>query len=533
MSTFREMISRSAEKWGDRTFIRYNDEEISFRAFDQMADRVAHLLFQHGIRKGDKVLLFLPNCLEFFYAWCGASKIGAVVVPTNFSLKADELKYNVNHSGSRAVISKPPFADVVQEIRKECPEVTHCFLAGEEDSPGEEDRQGFVPFRFDLSADPPAPPDIPLSPDDLLVILYTSGTTGRPKGVMHTHGTYLCTIETWVKEWLRQGDVTMSILPMFHVSGHIYTVFPHLIAGCSVVIQEQFSASKFWDLAREYRLNYMTMPMTVLLILLAQPATDQDKDHSIRRFVSSCSPQMAEAFEQRFGVEVCPSYGLSEDPLMLLAYPVTEDVRHKRAYPPHGGALLGKPLFPEKHRVKILDNKGREPAPGNPGRILFTGPSCMLGYYHNPEETQKAMKDGWVDSGDYGYMDEEGFVYFLDRTKDIVRRKGENISSREIENVLNSHAAVEVSAVIPVPDPIRVEEVKAYIILKQGQGGNPAELADFCMEKLADFKVPRYWEFRDELPRTPDFKIQKVILKNEKPDLTKGCYDREKGEFNG
>ncbi len=524
MNTFKEMLPKSAEKWGNRTFIRYDDEEISFLVFDQMADRAAHLLYQHGIRKGDRVLLFLPNCLEFFYAWCGASKIGAVVVPTNFNLKADELKYNVNHSGCRAVISKPPYADVVQEIRKACPEVMHCFLAGAED------REGFVPFRFDLSAAPPAPPAVPVFPDDLLVILYTSGTTGRPKGVMHSHATYMCTIKSWVKEWVREGDVTMSNLPMFHVSGHIYTVFPHLIAGCSVVITGRFSALEFWNLARKYQINYMTLPMPVLLILLAQPATDRDKDHAVRRFVSSCSPQLAEAFEERFGVEVCPSYGLSEDPLMLLAYPVTEEVRNKRAYPPHGGSLLGKPLYREKHKVKISDDHGREQAPGNPGRIVFTGPSCMLGYYRNKDETQKTIQDGWVDSGDYGYMDEEGFVYFLDRTKDIVRRKGENISSREIENVLNAHPAVEVSAVIPVPDPIRVEEVKAYIILKQGQHVSPSELSDFCTASLADFKVPRYWEFRDELPRTPDFKIQKVLLKQEKPDLTKGCYDRLKGE---
>jgi crotonobetaine/carnitine-CoA ligase len=281
-----------------------------------------------------------------------------------------------------------------------------------------------------------------------------------------------------VKEWLREGDVTMSILPMFHVSGHIYPVFPHLIAGCSVVIQERFSAAKFWDLARKYRINYMTMPMSVLLILLAQPPTDRDKDHAIRRFVSSCSPQLAEAFEQRFGVEVCPSYGLSEDPLMLLAYPVTEDVRSKRAHPPQGGALLGKPLFPEKHQVKISDNKGRELAPGNPGRILFTGPSCMLGYYRNREETQKTMKDGWVDSGNYGYMDEEGFVYFLDRTKDIVRRKGENISSREIENVLMIRIPFSGAKKRQISHCVTQQDVPQYLGCRIPRAEDPAEIAD-------------------------------------------------------
>jgi acyl-CoA synthetase (AMP-forming)/AMP-acid ligase II len=257
------------------------------------------------------------------------------------------------------------------------------------------------------------------------------------------------------------------------------------------------------------------------------------KDHGVRRFVSSCSPQLAEAFESRFGVEVCPSYGSSENPLMLLAYPVTADVRRKRAHPPHGGALLGKPLYPEKHHVRISDDQGRELPLGRSGRILFSGAGCMSGYYRDPEETRKVMENGWVDSGDFGYMDEDGYVYFLDRTKDIVRRGGENISSVEVENVINSHPGVKAAAVIPVPDPIRIEEAKACIVVQANEEIRPFELVDYCAERLSDFKVPRYWEFREDLPQTASLKIQKVRLKHEKPDLIYGCYDRKKGTHHG
>jgi crotonobetaine/carnitine-CoA ligase len=369
VKTFKEMLSKSAERWGDRTFIRYDDDEITFREFDQTTDRAAHFLFQHGIRKGDKILLFLPNCLEFIYAWCGASKIGAVVVPTNFNLKPDELQYNVNHSGSRAIITKEPFAEVVQKIKEQCPNVTHYFLAEDHAM------DGFLPFRFDITIPPLPVPDIHISPDDLLVILYTSGTTGRPKGVMHSNASYLLCINTWANEVLQDGDATMSVLPMFHVSGHLYTIFSHLAAGEKVVITKRFSASQFWSLAKTCQINYMTMPLPLLLILLAQPASPMDRDHSVKKFISSCSPQVAEEFEKRFGVEIYSSYGLSEDPLMFLGAPVTEEVKLKRSHPPHGGALLGKPLSPEKHKVKITDDEYRELPPGCRGRILNKGPS--------------------------------------------------------------------------------------------------------------------------------------------------------------
>jgi transporter family-2 protein len=191
MDTFKEMLEECARKWAQRPFIIFGNREISFQAFDEMANQAAHLFLEEGIRKGDRVLLFLPNCLEFLYAWCGASKIGAVVVPTNFSLKASELSHNVNHSESNAIVTQEPYADVFREIRGQCPRVTHCFLAGDGET------EGFIPFNRELSARSTRAPDIRVLPDDLLVILYTSGTTGRPKGVMHSHATYLFTIQAF------------------------------------------------------------------------------------------------------------------------------------------------------------------------------------------------------------------------------------------------------------------------------------------------------------------------------------------------
>jgi crotonobetaine/carnitine-CoA ligase len=259
---------------------------------------------------------------------------------------------------------------------------------------------------------------------------------------------------------------------------------------------------------------------TVPQILLSMPEKSNDRENPLRLVVALLSPEMHVRFEERFNLRAVPSYSLTEDILSVIG---------PHNMPKEKLGSCGLPLAPKVHRLRIVDQSGSSLGSGQPGEIVKQSPTVMKGYYKNPGATAQALKDGWLYTGDLGYLDEDGFLYFVDRVKDMVRRGDENISSEEVERVLNSHPQIAESAVVAVPHPIRGEEVKAYIVLKSPatpETVSPDEIWTFCRKQLAPFKVPRFLQYSEQLPKTPSSKVQKNILREESKAPNPGVFDR-------
>jgi len=511
MATIYDLIHDAANDVPDKTYVVVANQSYSYGEFKKSVEQIAAGLNKLGIQKGDKVALFLPNSIEFLYSMYALSRIGAVYVPANTALNTEELAYIVDHSESKALITHESLFPVAETLKEEIPSLENVICVGSVTA------DGIIPFENLATQDPVTFEDV--SPNDIAAIMYTSGTTGKPKGVLLTHHAYVVTAEAYTDHvgW-NADDKSICMLPLFHINAQAYSTLSTAWIKGTFVLLEQFSAGKFWDQVKEYGVTvFITMP-TVSLILYNQPEKENDADNTVRQVVTALPLDIYEKFEARFGLDVITGYSLTEN-MMTFLNPLDHDLRKINS--------IGKPISPEMHRVKIVDSDDNEVPVGEMGEIAIQSPAVMKGYFKNEEETEKALKGGWLHTGDYGRMDEEGFVYFADRKKDIVRRGGENISSLEVEAVMNAHPKVALSAVIPVPDPILIEEVKAYII-SGDQSLTYEEMAQYCEEKLAFYKRPRYFEFRADLPKTPTMRVKKNVLKSESDDLISGAYDAGK-----
>jgi acyl-CoA synthetase (AMP-forming)/AMP-acid ligase II len=364
-------------------------------------------------------------------------------------------------------------------------------------------------------------PEVEVRPGEIASITYTSGTTDHPKGVMLTQYAYLFAPQKRAEAlgW-NEKDRVLVMMPLFHVNALCHMAIAMISVGGSILLRERFSASHFWDEVREYGVTTSSLMRTIPQILLNLPEKADDGENPMRLVVALLPPDQHLRFEERFNLTAIPSYSLTEDILSVLG-PLDKSKRKLGS--------CGRPIAPAVHRLRIV-SEGREAClPGQLGEIVKQSPTVMKGYYRNPAATAEALKDGWLYTGDLGYLDEDGFLYFVDRKKDMLKRGDENISSEEVERVLNSHPLIAESAVIGVPDPIHQEEVKACIVLKPPatpQSLPPEEIWEFCKKHLASFKVPRYLQYCVELPKTPTSKIQKTILRAESKAPQGVVFDR-------
>lgn len=302
---------------------------------------------------------------------------------------------------------------------------------------------------------------------------------------------------------------SLTALPLFHVNAQSLCVLPALTVGATCIILEQYSAGKFWDRIRTHRATHTSIVAMQARTLLAQPPSEQDAAHELRRvnYAINIGDEEKERFEQRFGVELVNGYGLSEAMTVVTVAPT---------FGPKRWPSIGLPQ--QGREVKIADAEGHEVPRGEVGEILVhgvPGRTIMKGYYKDPEETAEALTDGWLHTGDFGRMDDKGYVYFFDRKKDVIKRSGENIAASEVENVLVDHPNIAEAAVISVPDPVRDEAVKAFVVLDAPGALTEDDVARYCKTELAAFKVPTFIEFRESLPKTSIGKIQKKILQAE------------------
>ncbi|MEW6263903.1 MAG: class I adenylate-forming enzyme family protein [Thermodesulfobacteriota bacterium] len=506
------LVEKSAARFEEKKAIHFDHENssFSFKALNERVNQFANAFQGEGIRRGDHVAVMLPNCPEFPLTWLALAKIGAVMVPVNVRYRSVDLAYVLDDSDASGLVIQDEFASAFREARSEAPKVRKVFLVGE--------RQDDLGKSLKDLADesPPEFTSAELALDDLMNIQYTSGTTGFPKGCLLTHE-YWLTLGLSTSRLINSNDIYLCVEPFYYMDPQ-WVLIMCLITGCAMVMTRKFSPSKYMKLVHQYRATASWALMAPWI--LKQPRSPHDRDHNLRFvFVGGFPPDLHHKFEERFRVTAREAYGMTE--IGTGMYVPLEDAHLT------GSGSVGKP--PEFREVRIVDQDDKDVAPGEIGELLVKGPGLFKGYYKKPQETSDAFLGEWFRTGDLFRRDENGCYYIVGRKKDMIRRSGDNISATEVENVLVSHPKILSAAVVAVPDAERREEVKAYIVPAPGETPEtipPAEIMAYCLDRLAEFKTPRYLEYRTEFPRTPTGKIQKNTLLAEKKDLIAGCYDR-------
>jgi crotonobetaine/carnitine-CoA ligase len=512
-----QLVEQACQRNPQKIFLFFKDHEITYRVFQENVYRTANWFSKMGLKKGGRVCLNLPNCPEFLYVWMGLSHIGGIMVPINVAFKEKEAAYILRHSECMALVGNKETLGITENVHRGLPFLRWIIsIDGRPDSP---DILDFSSFKRE---DPQLSNPVDLSADDISAIMYTSGTTGLPKGVMVTHRSYVCCGQGYTY-WadISDQDRLFTCLPLYHANAQYYSTMGSLAAGASIVLVNRFSVSRFWDQIREYDATIFNFIGAMVLLLMKQPESPLDSQNRVR--VAYGTPaldkEIQDRFEARFGLIVLSGYALTECPFGTIQ--PLRGIRKAKS--------IGVPRFhPEfENEIRIINDQGEELSPGEVGELIVKNPTVTPGYFRDPEENKKILKEGWLYTGDNAYRDEEGHFYFVDRKKDVIRRRGENFSSLEIEQVLNTHPKVLESAVIGVPSDLSDEEVKAYIISRPGEMIDPVEIFEWCGKRIARFKIPRYLEFRKTLPKTQTHRVEKYKLRQEKKDLTEGCVDRE------
>jgi crotonobetaine/carnitine-CoA ligase len=516
---FREIFEKRVARDGKKPFVFFRDRVIDYVTLQGKVHRAANLLRELGVRKGDPVCLFLPNCLEFLYLWFGLAEIGGVMVPLDVNLRGEGLKYIINHCDARWIVVNERLLRAYSIAENDLPRIDHRVWHGEGDPPGD---KFFSLKRLMEAAEEKAPPRLAIREEDPLGILYTSGATGPPKGVMISHFNYLNSGEIWAKEVIhyRPDDVFFTTLPLFHANAQMFTAMGSLLSGRPFVLQERFSASRFFDEIRQYGATIFNYIGGMLAMILKQPGRGEDADNPARvAFGGGVSQAIWRAFEKRFQVSIVAGYALTESGGVCLCNS-PEEIKV---------GSIGKPL--RFWDATIWDENNMEVPIGENGEIVVKGKaphSMFLGYYKQPDKTKEAWGGGWFHTGDRGYRDVNGYFYLIDRMKEGIRRREENISAQDIERVANSHPKVLESAAIPVPSDLGEDDVMLFAVLRSTEQLAPEELIAFCEERMAYFMVPRYVQYVKELPKTATQKIQKYELKQ------KGigdAWDRKKAGY--
>jgi acyl-CoA synthetase (AMP-forming)/AMP-acid ligase II len=522
MNNIRELIETRAKEHTDKVYLVFQDQELTYGQIEARVNQVANGLRDIGVGKGDRVALIIKNCPEFIYVWWAILKLGAVMVPVNLRLTASEAAYVLNHCEAGTVVLGEESLPLLPDLKDDCSGVATWLGVGQAPEAGISAIEDYYELPATL-----APVEIDL--DDDAVILYTSGTTGFPKGVVHSHGSYLRTAASFSHTCgLVADDRLLTANPLFHVNAQFYSCMGTLWKGATFILAEKFSASRMWDWTRQYRANKVVMLLALTTILYNRPPQPDDADNPVELVVAGGAPKgHYRDFETRFGVHLQTLYSLSESPLALMGV-LEEDVVD---------GAVGVPMKPDwpglTNEVRIYDQQDRELPAGDTGQIMLRNQAMMKHYYKNQEATEEALKGGWLHTGDRGRKDERGWVYFLGRDKDVIRKKGENISAVEVENVLAQAPGVIEAAVLGVmpADAAGEEEIMAFVVRESTDDKKWRNLTAHCQANMADFKVPRFWLDMDDLPKNATNRVVKKLLSDrDDPEATPGAYDRQKDE---
>jgi crotonobetaine/carnitine-CoA ligase len=494
--TLNSVLQEGATLHPDRTLVVFEDEqgtvsELSWAEVQTRSRGVAAQLASHGVRRGDRVQVHLENRPEFLLAWFGLAELGASMVPTNPAAPALELEYLLDHAQVVAAITDAGRETVVRaasRARRDQLPVLYC--------------EDFASTPGSRSLTAP-----PVAATEELSILYTSGTTSHPKGVRITHANYVWAGEVYASAMrLRPEDRVLTALPLFHANSQYYSTMGALVSGATLVLVNRFSASKWVDQAIRHRASVANLFAAAIRMILAQDPRPEWQGHSLRAvmFAQNLLEEEWLAWHERVGAPLIQGYGMTETigpPLMTsLAGAGRRDT-------------VGRPTL--GYTCRLTREDGSVPCVGEPGELLVAGvpgETLMAGYLHDREATEAILSDGWLRTGDVFSIEPDGSFAFVDRRKDLIKRAGENVAASEVEAVLRSHPHVIDAAVVGIPDPMRDENILAFVV---GAGVTEDELISWCRERLSKFRVPGHVSLVDGLPRTPVGKVQKHVLRQQ------------------
>jgi len=495
------ILSETAQSSPDRPVAMFTGGQLSYRQLDKASDRLAAALAAAGIKPGDTIALQLPNIPQFLISYFGILKAGGVVVPLNVLLKAPEVAFHLGDSGARILIT---WEGILAEATKgaEAAGLDQIYVVGHAGDSGVG-----VPFERLLAVEVPRFEMATRQPTDTAVVIYTSGTTGRPKGAELTHLQLYMNADIPGRLFdVQPDDIVITVLPLFHVFGLSSILDVCVRFGCTMSLVPRFTADAVLTAIQRDRATIFEGVPTMFADLLAYPDLDSYDLSSLRIAISggaSIPAPLLDAFEERFGLVILEGYGLTET-ASTTTFNISADER--RAY------SVGKPIWGTQ--TQVWDEHGRPlpPGPEHVGEIVTRGLHVMKGYLHSPEATAAAFTGDWLQTGDLGYFDKDGFLFIVSRKKELIIRGGYNVYPSEIENVLHAHPAVAEAAVVGIPDERLGEEVMAVVILRPAMNLLEAELIAYCRQHLAAYKCPRIFQFRTELPKNTLGKVLKGEL---------------------
>ncbi|MGH2752405.1 MAG: AMP-binding protein [Actinomycetota bacterium] len=492
--TIPALFEAAVEHAPSKPWLFFEDSTWTYEQAHERIGATAHALAELGGGRETRVLATTRNSPDYLFTWFAAVHLGATLVAVNPAGSADELTGLIGQVQPHVVVSDAQLREVAETALRAQSPAARFVLAEELASAARADATSSV-----------------ARPEDVAVMIPTSGTTGRSKLVMQTQRAYAMAgvgFPFWLG--LTEADRLMTSLPLFHVNAPAYSVLGSVGAGAGLVLLPRFSGSGFLAAARRYGATEFNAIGAMVEILMRQPERDDDADNPLRLCYTGPSPPKDRhlAIERRFGLEVVCGYALSESPYGLI---------WKRGTRPYGslGSPRQHPTLGAINHARVVEN-GRTVDAGETGELELKNPAVMRGYYGMPDETRKVLSDGWLRTGDIVRVNGDGTFTFVGRRKELIRRRGENLSPVEVEAVLEAHPGVEEAAVIGVPSELTEDEVKAFVVLMEGAGVSLAELRDFTAERLASFKVPRYLEAVDELPHTPTGRVAKHELPTER-----------------
>jgi len=509
--TLPAMLQRQARRYEGRTLFKVGGASWRFDEAPSIAARFAGTLAAAGIQPGDRVAITCSNRPEFLEAYLGCAWLGAIAVPINIAARGPQLRHILDNSGARLLVIEEELSEALRHVDFSGVALERIWVIG-----------AGTPTAFDrvpTSAVPPrndALPAAAIDPAQTVAILYTSGTTGPSKGVCCPHAQYFWWGLLGIRNLgLCEGDVLCTTLPLFHTNA-LGTFHQALLTGATLVAEPRFSASRFWQMLIAHRASVTYVLGAMVPILLSREPSPEERAHAVRLALAPGVPaHLHAAFEHRTGIRLIDGYGSTE----------TNFVIGGILAEPHPGSM-GKVCH--GFDARIIDRDGKDAAGGEPGELVLRSHEPLAfatGYFALPEKTAEAFRDGWFHTGDRVVRETNSYYRFVDRLKDAIRRRGENVSSFEVEQVLLSHPDVGNAAVFPVPSELAEDEVMAAVVRRPGSPLTERALCEFCQPQLAYFAVPRFIEFVDALPVTESGKVQKFKLRDR--GVTTATWDRE------